>query len=90
MFQLGTCTRTECRYVHEMGNAQEKKELLKITNRSRSPSPAAGKAPCNQWIKTGTCTYGDGCNFAHDPSGAAPAVPKAASKGGKGKGKSKK
>ena len=62
---------------------KQKKEAAEY-QRSRSNSPAPGKAVCTDFQK-GNCTYGDSCRFSHD----APAAPAAAKAEAKAKGKAK-
>ena len=73
-FQVDQCKRNNCPFVHELGNAEEQKELEKLRGaiaraRSRSASPVAPKQPCFQWAKTGTCKRGDKCQYSHDTAG---------------------
>eukprot|EP00971_Amphidinium_carterae_P351160 6491948-Amphidinium_carterae.1 len=69
-WEKGECKRgAECKFLHE-----PQKKGSRKTSRSATPtrSPGPGNKPaCLAWAKTGKCSYGDRCRYAHDATPSA-------------------
>ena len=73
LYQIGKCTRSNCRFRHEKATAEEMKELQPAIERAQARSreggnAQGGKKPCNLWRETGTCRFGAKCRFSHAAS----------------------
>jgi hypothetical protein len=82
LYQRGACTKGDrCEYDHRMFTPEDIQKYgaprsgapSRGSSPSRRPRMPKRNEPCRQWAQTRTCSWGDGCAFAHDRPGA-PAI----------------
>lgn len=77
-FKKGRCANKDCKCLHELtapkantavqpDAANTPKDTALAAGASTKPTNAEGLQDCNAWYKTGNCTRGNACKFAHVP-----------------------